>query len=86
MAIQSMASPMSASPFVMLARMEMAVVEGWTLAALSSFKQMSRLCVLPGLSEPCAAQRRWHDEPPQGVDLIGNYGHRSHDVDAERDI
>ncbi|MBF0093694.1 MAG: hypothetical protein HQL33_00360 [Alphaproteobacteria bacterium] len=77
---------MNVNPLLTMARMEMAVMEGWSKSMLTMFAPMARLCALPGLHGFCGEQRRRIDMPPQGVDLIGQYGHRAHDVDAERDI
>lgn len=79
-------SSVNVGPLVLLARMEMAIVEGWTKAMFSMLKPMAGLCAFPAMLGVCPEHRRWHDEPPQGADLIGKYGHRPHDVDAERAV
>ena len=73
-------SSLNTNPAIMLIRLETAAMEGWGKMMQSLLRPMMRF---PTVKQ---TERRLHDEQPQGIDLIGQYGKRTHDVDAERDV
>lgn len=71
------------NPFVMLARYQVAYLQGWLrvsdLLAGQYLHWLETQAHL--LGHPV---HRWHDVNYRGPDLSDHYGRRSHDVDIER--
>lgn len=82
-----MATPMLIpAPILVIARMQAATLDAWRNFGFTMFGTMKHLCDGSQSVLPNCGRKRWHDVAPDGADLLGRYGHRCHDVDAERAV
>lgn len=70
-------------PVMMVARYQMAMMEGWYRVATCAWHQYAKMMMMPQemLHHP---HLRLLDVPFRGPDLKDHYGRRAHDVDVER--
>lgn len=76
-------TPTTQTPITTIVRMQSAMIYPWLTACAQAATMVEE--TLAGPHEE-RREKRTHDVPPDGADLLEHYGRRCHDIDGERDL